>query len=105
MKRILLVSVVLFVFVAMVACATTPSGQKILRARGTVLSYEPGKMINLKPGAAEIEYTGGGDYVAAPENAPPAVFALCDHSGHRSERDNQTRYQSAHPVHTSRHGE
>ena len=34
------------VFVAMAACAgMTPAGQKILRARGTVESYEPGKML------------------------------------------------------------
>jgi hypothetical protein len=31
-------------------------------------------MISLKPGAAEVQYTADGDYIAAPENAPKPVF-------------------------------
>ena len=44
-----------------------------------MLSYEPGKVINLQPGMAETLYEqggrGGADYQAAPANAPPQVFA------------------------------
>ena len=60
MKKILLVSVVLFVFVAMVSCAGmyTKGGDRIYRVRGTVETYAPGKMIKL---AAKLEVQGYSD--------------------------------------------
>jgi hypothetical protein len=51
MKKILFISVVLFVFLAMAACAgVTPGGERIHKARGHVDTYEPGKTIKLKEG-------------------------------------------------------
>jgi hypothetical protein len=73
MKKILLVSVVLFVFVAMVSCAGMYTGQKVFRARGTVAAYEPGKMISLHAGMAVLEVEG--EYGDATPSAPPEVFA------------------------------
>ena len=74
MKRILLVSVVLFIFVATVSCAGWYTGGKVFRARGIVAAYEPGKMISLQPGMTFLEVEGP-DYAAAPANTPPEVFA------------------------------
>ena len=73
MKRILLVSIVLSVFLAMVSCAGMHTGQKVLRARGAVAVYEPGKMVSLQ-GGMEMIKTEGTDYIAAPPNAPAQVF-------------------------------
>lgn len=75
MKRIALISLVLFVFMVIVSCAgKTSTGQKVFRARGTVESYEPGRVITLVRGATETQTTGT-DYVAPDKNAPPEVFA------------------------------
>jgi hypothetical protein len=76
MKRVLFIAVILFVFVAMVSCAGKwYRGEKVLRARGVVESYEPGKTINLKPGTSEQLLTmEGTNYVRVPENAPPVEY-------------------------------
>ncbi len=70
MKRTWMILLVVFVFVGMAACAgMTPSGQKILRARGTVDAYEPGKMLTFA-NAMEIEgYSDEGEVmvVASPK--------------------------------------
>lgn len=60
MRKIWLISIVAFVFLAMAACAglSTPSGQRIYRVRGTVEAYEPGKVIKL---ASRLEVEGYSD--------------------------------------------
>jgi len=58
MRKIWLISIVAFVFLAMAACAHTPSGQRIYRVRGTVETYDPGKMIKL---ASKLEVEGYSD--------------------------------------------
>ncbi len=69
-RRIWMVLLVVGVFVAMAACAgMTPAGQKILRARGTVESCEPGKMLTFG-NTMEIEgYSDEGEVmvVASPK--------------------------------------
>jgi hypothetical protein len=75
MKRILLVSIVLFVFLAMVSCMGASHGEKVLRARGTVATYNPGKQITLEPGLTETpQHVGGDNYIAVPADAPTPVF-------------------------------
>jgi hypothetical protein len=71
MKKILFISFVLFVFVAMGACAgKTPSGQKILRVRGAVATYEPGKMLKLED-RMEIEgFSEAGDFTVIATPTP-----------------------------------
>jgi hypothetical protein len=60
MRKIWLISIVAFVFLAMAACASlhTASGQRIYRVRGTVEAYDPGKMIKL---ASRLEVEGYSD--------------------------------------------
>ncbi len=48
MRKTWMVLFILFVFVALAACAgMTKGGEKVYRVRGTVDVYEPGKMIRL----------------------------------------------------------
>ena len=64
MKKILVISFVLFVFLAMVSCAgVTPAGDKILRVRGTVDAYTPGKTISLAEKMEVTAFTNEGDTV------------------------------------------
>ncbi len=61
MRKIWLIAIVAFVFLAMLACAHTPTGQRIFRARGTVETYEPGKVLTFSD-RLEIEgYSDEGD--------------------------------------------
>ena len=78
MRKIWMVLLVLFVFLAMAACAgMTPSGQKILRARGTVDAYEPGKVLKL---AEKMDIEGFSDegetMIVAPKNPGEYTFAI-----------------------------
>jgi hypothetical protein len=76
MKRILFVSFVLFVFLAMVSCMGASHGEKVLSARGTVATYDPGKKITLQSGITGIPQRVGPDtYIAVPPDAPEPVFA------------------------------
>jgi hypothetical protein len=77
-RKIWMVLLVLFVFLAMAACAgMTPSGQKILRARGTVDAYEPGKMLRF---AEKMEIEGFGDegntVMVSPKNPGEYTFVV-----------------------------
>ncbi len=57
MRKIWMIWAVVFVLLAMVACAgMQKGGERILRARGAVAAYEPGKMIKL---AAGLDVMGG----------------------------------------------
>ena len=51
MRKIWVIWIMVFVFLTMAACAgMTKGGERILRARGAVAAYEPGKMIKLAAG-------------------------------------------------------
>ncbi len=51
MRKIWVISVMVFVLLAMAACAgMQKGGERVLRARGAVAAYEPGKMIKLAAG-------------------------------------------------------
>jgi len=71
MKKTWMVWFVLFVLVAMGACAgKTPSGEKILRVRGAVETYEPGKMLKLED-RMEIEgFSEQGEYMVIKDPTP-----------------------------------
>ena len=60
MRKIWLISIIAFVFLAMAACAGmhTASGERVFRARGTVEAYEPGKMLRF---ASKLEVEGYSD--------------------------------------------
>ena len=78
MRKIWLISIIAFVFLAMAACAgMTPGGEKIYRARGTVEAYEPGKMLKFAD-KMEIEgYSEEGEVaVMKPQNTGEYTFAI-----------------------------
>jgi hypothetical protein len=77
MRKIWMVLLVLFVFVAMGACAgTQKAGDKIHRARGTVETYEPGKMIKFSD-KLEVEGSEAGQgYFAKAPNPGEFTFAI-----------------------------
>ena len=51
MRKIWAIWIMVFVFLTMAACAgMTKGGERVLRARGSVAAYEPGKMIKLATG-------------------------------------------------------
>ncbi len=62
MKRVLVISFVLFVFLAMVSCggkvAGMHSGETVMQARATVAEYEPGKSIKVPSGMQQLIYKG-----------------------------------------------
>ncbi len=80
MRKIWLISILAFAFLPMVACATTPKGERVLRARGTVAAYEPGKMISLRAGMGDMEYMEQasitGEYKPAPPVPQPVLFSI-----------------------------
>ena len=70
MRKIWVVSIMVFVFLTMAACAgMQKGGERVLRARGAVAAYEPGKMIKL---AAGLDLMGEKDRADRP---PGSAYA------------------------------
>ena len=77
MRKIWLISIVGLVFLAMAACATMPTGERIFRARGTVEAYEPGKMLKFSDRLEIASYSDEGEVtVMKPTNTSEYTFAI-----------------------------
>lgn len=78
MKKVLFISGVVFIFLAMVSCAGKVagmhSGETVMKARATVAAYEPGKWIKVPSGMPQLIMKGT-DSVPNPDYVE---YVTCD---------------------------